>query len=237
MLAGINAALRVKGEEPIVLSRSDGYLGVLVDDLTTKNTNEPYRMLTSRCEHRLLMRHDNADRRLAPIGRRVGLIDDARWEELTRHWERVDAEIERLRTRRLSPEEANPALVEAGVKPLSEHATIAGLLQRGNVTYKLIETMSPPESPLCDDEALHAETELRYSGYIEKEERLASRMRGMDSVLIPEKFDYNGVKGMLAESRQKLLRFRPRSLGQALRISGVTPADVQLLAVAIKSFS
>jgi tRNA uridine 5-carboxymethylaminomethyl modification enzyme len=236
LLAGINAALAVKEEEQVVLSRSDGYLGVLVDDLTTKNTNEPYRMLTSRCEHRLLLRYDNADRRLCPIGRRVGLIDDARWDALTHQWDHADREIERFRTTKLPPsEEVNRALAAAGAEPLSEHAALAAMLRRRNVTYALLESLLPSDRPLGEDEAFHVETELRYAGYIEKEERVASRMKDMDNVLIPENFDYNDVKGMLAESRQKLLRFHPRSLGQALRISGVTPADVQLLAVTIKA--
>ncbi|MDR1621041.1 MAG: tRNA uridine-5-carboxymethylaminomethyl(34) synthesis enzyme MnmG [Synergistaceae bacterium] len=236
LLAGINAALEVKEKEQVVLRRSDGYLGVLVDDLTTKNTNEPYRMLTSRCEHRLLLRHDNADRRLSPIGRRVGLIGDGRWETLTRRWERADEEIQRLRTTRLAPsQEVNRALEKEGAEPLSEHTTLAAMLRRKNVTYRLLKSLSPPDCPLDEDEVFHTETELRYAGYIEKEERTASRMKDMDNVLIPEGFDYDGIKGMLTESRQKLSRFRPRSLGQALRISGVTPADVQLLAVAIKA--
>jgi tRNA uridine 5-carboxymethylaminomethyl modification enzyme len=236
LLAGINAALGVKGGEPVVLNRSDAYLGVLVDDLTTKSTDEPYRMLTSRCEHRLLLRWDNADRRLSPIGRRVGLIDDARWEALTRRWERTDGELERLCSTRLAPtEEVNRVLTGAGAGPLSEHTTLAAMLRRGNVSYRLVESLSPPEVSLEEEEAFHAETELRYAGYIERQERTASRMKDMDNVLIPDGFDYDGVKGMLAESRQKLSRFRPRSLGQALRISGVTPADVQLLAVSVKT--
>jgi tRNA uridine 5-carboxymethylaminomethyl modification enzyme len=236
LLAGINAALEVQEKEQIVLGRSDGYLGVLVDDLTTKNTNEPYRMLTSRCEHRLLLRYDNADRRLSPVGRRAGLIGDDRWDALTRQWESADREIERLQATKLAPsEEVNRLLAEAEAEPLKEHTTLAAMLRRRNVTYKLLESFLPPERLLGEDEAFHVETELRYAGYIEKEERTAARMKDMDNVSIPERFDYNEVKGMLTESRQKLLRFRPRSLGQALRISGVTPADVQLLAVAIKA--
>jgi len=235
LLAGINAALSAAGEEQIVLSRSDGYLGVLVDDLTTKSTSEPYRMFTSRCEHRLLMRYDNADRRLSPIGRRVGLIGDARWEALTRKWEREDAEIERLSNTRLAAsDEINKILFEAGAEPIYEHTLLAAMLRRKNVTYEMIEALLPPEKKLYEDEAFHVETELRYAGYIEKEKRTASRMESMDNIFIPEQFDYDGVKGMRSESRQKLLRFQPRSLGQALRISGVTPADVQLLWVAIK---
>ena len=239
LLAGINAALCAKDREPIVLARNDGYLGVLVDDLTTKSTSEPYRMLTSRCEHRLLLRCDNADRRLSPLGRRVGLIDDARWEVLTRRWERTDAEINRFARTRLAPSaENNHTLEEAGAAPVSEHTTFSTMLRRRNVTYRLLrslETQSYPGEDLTEEEIFHVETELRYAGYIEKQERMAARMADMDSVLIPEDFDYDGVKGMLAESRQKLLRFRPRSLGSALRVSGVTPTDVQLLAVALKA--
>jgi tRNA uridine 5-carboxymethylaminomethyl modification enzyme len=239
LLAGINAALCVRGEEQVVLSRSEAYLGVLVDDLTTKSTNEPYRMLTSRCEHRLLLRHDNADRRLTPIGRRVGLIDDARWEEAARRWEREDAEIGRLERTRLAPgEEVNRILAEAGAAPLTESVTLAAMLKRKIVSYRLLGALGALEAgesgPLGDDEAFCVETVLRYAGYIEKQERLAVRMAGMDGTPIPEKFDYASVNGLLAESRQKLARFRPRSLGQALRISGVTPADVELLSVAIR---
>jgi tRNA uridine 5-carboxymethylaminomethyl modification enzyme len=245
LLAGVNAALRVRGDEPVVLSRSDAYLGVLVDDLTTKSTNEPYRMLTSRCEHRLLLRHDNADRRLTPIGRRVGLIDDARWEEAARRWEREDAETARLEQTRLVPtEEVNRILEEAGAVPLDGPVALAAMLRRKNVTYSLLKNLesalagaksaAEPGEPLGEDEAFCVETALRYAGYVEKQERVAARMAGMDNVQIPEKFDYESIGGLLAESRQKLVRFRPRSLGQALRISGVTPADVELLSVAIR---
>ncbi|MDR2522280.1 MAG: tRNA uridine-5-carboxymethylaminomethyl(34) synthesis enzyme MnmG [Synergistaceae bacterium] len=236
LLAGINAALAARGEESVVLGRAEGYLGVLADDLTAKNTDEPYRMLTSRCEYRLLLRHDNADLRLSPIGRRVGLIGDARWEELQRRWERSNAEIARLRASRLAPsDEVNGLLSEAGAEPISEHTSLTTMLRRRGVTYKLISSLSPPPSPLDEDEVFHAEAELRYEGYIKKERRAAARMADMDSVLIPEGFDYEKVKGLLTESRQKLSRFRPRSLGQALRVSGVTPADAQLLAVVLKA--
>lgn len=240
LLAGINAALGVRGEEQLVLSRAESYIGVLVDDLTTKSTTEPYRMFTSRCEHRLLLRHDNADRRLCPLGRRVGLIDDARWEELNRRWSRADSEILRLKTEKILPsEEINRLLEEADSDPLSEPVTGALMLRRRNVTLDLLGTLlsASGKEPvrLDEDDGFHVETELRYVGYIEKEERAAARMDSMDRVLIPEKFDYDSVKSLLAESRQKLSRFRPRSLGQALRISGVTPTDVQLLSVALKA--
>jgi len=169
----------------------------------------------------------------------VGLLGDARWEELTQKWERTDAEIERLSATRLAPsDEVNRALSVADAEPICEHTTLAAMLRRRNVTYELIKSLSPHEGAgqeLNESETSHISAELRYAGYIEKEKRTASRMGNMDNVLIPVQFDYNGVKGMRAESLQKLIHFRPRSLGQALRISGVTPADVQLLSIAIKA--
>ncbi|MBR1672182.1 MAG: tRNA uridine-5-carboxymethylaminomethyl(34) synthesis enzyme MnmG [Fretibacterium sp.] len=236
LLAGVNAALLVKGEEPLILSRSDGYIGVLVDDLTTKGTDEPYRMLTSRCEHRLLMRWDNAARRLSSFGRRAGLIDDGRWQELEQHWAAEDGELERLRAERVVPSERTEALCrEAGAEVLSEPMTAAKFLQHRGVTYTLVAALTPPPSPLRLEEAAHVETELRYAGYLEKEARVAARMADLEGTLIPEGFDYGSVSGLSAESRQKLQRFRPRSLGQALRISGVTPTDVQLLSVMVRA--
>ncbi|GHS85106.1 tRNA uridine 5-carboxymethylaminomethyl modification enzyme MnmG [Synergistales bacterium] len=241
LLAGINAALSARDEPPVVLSRRCAYLGVLVDDLTTKDTNEPYRMLTSRCEHRLLLRHDNADRRLTPIARRLGLISDAKWEEATTRWARVDAFIDMCEHVRVSPDKANAALSLGGAEPLSESATYAQLLRRKNVNYKLLNGIRPEreaggEKWLDDEEeALCAETAIRYAGYIERQEKTARRMDRFDGALIPETFDYASVRGLLAESRQKLVKFRPRSLGAALRISGVTPTDVELLSVAIKA--
>ena len=232
LLAGINAALSVKGEAPLILGRADGYLGVLVDDLITKGTDEPYRMLTSRCEHRLLMRWDNAARRLSPFGRQVGLIDDVRWRELERHWAAEDRELERLTGTRLVPSERTEALcLERGAEVLSEAVTAADFLRHRGVSYSLITELAPPECPLEPEEASHVETELRYAGYLEKEARVAARMADLDGALIPEGFDYASVPGLSAEGRQKLAHFQPRSLGQALRISGVTPADVQLLSV------
>ncbi len=236
LLAGINAAMYVKNAEPVVLSRSEGYLGVLVDDLTSKSTREPYRMLTSRCEHRLLMRYDNAAQRLSPIGRRVGLIDDAKWEALTLSWGRTSEEISRLGRTRIAPTEmALTVFQENGLEFPEMGGLASDLMRRSGVTYRIIESITPPSEPLDEDEAFHVDTELRYAGYIEKENRLADRMKSMDNVLIPENFDYNILKGLLSESRQKLEKFRPRSLGQALRISGVTPADVQLISVYLRT--
>ena len=233
--AGINAALQAKGQEPLVLSRSDGYLGVLVDDLATKGADEPYRMLTSRCEYRLLARWDNAAHRLCALGRRVGLIDDARWAELERRLAAEEREMERLERVRILPADSRGELCRRmGVKELAEPVSAADFLRHRGVTYELVAALTPPEEPLDADSALHVETVLRYAGYLEREARAAERMAAMDGVLIPEDFDYDSVRSLSAESRQKLMRFRPRSLGQALRISGVTPVDVQLLSVVLR---
>ena len=236
LMGGINAALSVRGEEPLVLRRDEAYTGVLIDDLVTKGTNEPYRMLTSRCEHRLLLRHDNADRRLAPIGRRLGLIGDDRWNALLRRWERRDREAERLRSVKLAASDAlNERLREAGTAPVAESVTAAELLKRPEVTYALVAAFIPPESPLDGEDIRCVETEIKYAGYIGRQERAAAQLSRMDHAKIPDDFDYASVPGLLAESRQKLERVRPMTLGQAGRISGVTPADIQLLSIVLET--
>ncbi len=232
LLAGINAGLFVKEQEPLILSRSDGYLGVLIDDLTTKSTDEPYRMLTGRCEHRLLMRWDNPDHRLVNFGRRVGLISDAKWEIIQERFSNERNEIERLNSTRLTPSDQISALCnEYEAEILSESISASEFLKHRGVTYDLIEKITPPDKKLNADEKFYVETELRYAGYLEKENRLASRMQDLDNVKIPDDFDYDSVKSFRAECREKLKRFKPSSLGQALRISGVTPVDVQLIQV------
>ena len=232
LLAGINAALSVKGEEPVILGRDEGYLGVLVDDLTTKSTDEPYRMLTGRCEHRLLLRWDNAAHRLAHHGRRSGLIDGEHWESLQERFAREERETRRLRAEKVRPSNEVIALCsEYGAEVPGEAMTLAEWLKHRGVNYELVSRISPSHEELSREEIAHVETELRYTGYLEREARVAERMKGFDGAKIPEGFDYGSVKGLRAESRQKLEHFRPESLGQALRISGVTPVDVQLISV------
>lgn len=232
LLAGINAALKIRGEPPLILSRGEAYLGVLVDDLVTKGTKEPYRMLTSRCEHRLLLRHDNAGRRLSPIGRRLGLIDDRRWSALLSSWKRVDDEIERLKGAKIQPSEGlNRALTEAGSAALTETVAAADLLRRPGVPYGLVEKFSPSPAPPLGEETGALEVEIKYAGYIERQNRQVARLAKMEEVRLPEDLDYSAVPGLLSESRQKLEDLRPVSLGQAGRISGVTPADIHLLSV------
>lgn len=232
LLAGINAALFVKGEEPLILGRDEGYLGVLVDDLTTKSTDEPYRMLTGRCEHRLLLRWDNAAHRLAHHGRRVGLIDDSRWAFLEEKFSREERETNRLKNERVKPSaELEELCKEYDAEVISEAMTLAEFLRHRGMNYELIEKISPSHEKLTREEIAHIETELRYTGYLEREARVAERMKNFDSAKIPDNFDYDSVKGLRAECLQKLKHYRPETLGQALRISGITPVDVQLISV------
>lgn len=232
LLAGINAAMYANDREPLTLGRDEGYLGVLVDDLTTKSTDEPYRMLTGRCERRLLLRWDNVAHRLAHYGRDVGLIDDSRWAYLEARFEREDEEIARLKSEKISPSaETEKLCAEYDAERLSETMTLAEYLRHRGVTYELVEKLSPSPYELGREEMAHVETELRYTGYLEREERVEGRMKNLDGAKIPADFDYDSVRGLRAESLQKLKRYRPESLGQALRISGVTPVDVQLISV------
>lgn len=238
LLAGINASLKARGEEPLVLGRSESYIGVLVDDLVTKGTNEPYRMLTSRCEHRLLLRHDNADRRLAPVGRRLGLLDDDRWNRLRSGWKRIDDELERLAQVKIHPSDAlNRELAALDSAPISEVAFAVELLRRPGVPYSLVEKFSPSPDAPRGGEALALEVEVKYAGYIERQGRQVARMERMEHVTLPGDMDYGKVPGLLAESRQKLETVRPRTLGQAGRISGVTPTDIHLLSVWLNALS
>lgn len=232
LLAGINAAMYVKGEEPLTLGRDEGYLGVLVDDLTTKNTDEPYRMLTGRCEHRLLLRWDNPAHRLSHYGRKAGLIDDSRWAFLEARFSRENEEISRLKSTKISPSKEIEDICESyGAEILSGTMTLADYMKHRGVTYELAEKLSPSPLELTWEERAHIETEVRYTGYLERENRVAARMKNLDGAKIPDDFDYDSVKGLRAESLQKLKRYRPESLGHALRISGVTPVDVQLISV------
>ncbi len=219
LLAGINAAMHVLERDPVIIGRNEGYLGVLVDDLTTKSTNEPYRMLTGRCEHRLLLRWDNCAHRLSHYGRKAGLIDDSHWAFLEKRFRNEDEEISRLKTTKIIPSQ------DIGKISLADY------LKHSGITYETISSLSPSEKALTSEEIAHIETELRYTGYIERENKVAERMKNLDKAKIPEDFDYDSVKGLRAECLQKLKHYRPDSLGHALRISGVTPVDVQLISV------
>jgi tRNA uridine 5-carboxymethylaminomethyl modification enzyme len=237
LIAGVNAALALKGEEPLVLGRHQAYIGVLIDDLVTKGVEEPYRMLTSRAEFRLLLREDNAHERLTPVGYRLGLVPEEVMEKVEERHQAVEAELERLRTTRLKPSErVNALLREAGSSPLDgEGATLYQLLKRPEVSYELLRRLEDGSGQEPVDEAVAArvEVEVLYEGYLARQARDVARLERLEAQPIPEDFDYARVPGLSSEARQRLEAVRPRTLGQASRISGVTPAAVSLLSVAL----
>jgi len=237
IMAGINAARKVQGKEPVILSRAQAYIGVLIDDLVTKGTNEPYRLLTSRAEYRLLLRHDNADLRLTPIGYEIGLISEERYRRFLDKKKKVEDEIERLKTVRLKPEEAQPLLDMAGSAPVLNPVDLASLLRRPEVTYAMIEAVSPPPVKLTEEMKEQVEIQIKYAGYIEKQLQQVERLNKMESKRIPEDIDYYAVHGLSTEAKQKLTAIRPISIGQASRISGVSPADLSVLLVHLEHYN
>jgi len=235
LIAGINAALAARGAEPLVLDRSQAYIGVMIDDLVTRGTAEPYRMFTSRAEYRLLLREDNADLRLREVGRRLGLVNDAQWARFERKRERIETERKRLDATVIVPrEDVNRALTEAGSSALRDAVTLAELLRRPEVPYNLVGERWPADEPVPADVADEIETQIKYEGYIKREEEAVARFRRMEGLRIPEGFEYAGLNGLSAEVVEKLTRVSPRSLGQAARIPGVTPAAVAILQVHVR---
>lgn len=231
LLAGINAALEVLGKEQIILKRSDGYLGTLVDDLVTKGTNEPYRMMTSRSEYRLLLRQDNADRRLTPIGHKVGLISDERYARFLEKKEMTDKEIERLEKTFVSPTVADPFLEKHGLTTVATGVSLADLLRRPALSYKELAEIDADRKELPREVAMTAEISIKYDGYIKRQIAEVERRSKLESKKIPEDTDYSGIKGLRIEAVQKLSQVRPLTIGQASRISGVSPADISVLLI------
>ena len=230
LIAGINAARSIAGEEPLILRRSDGYIGVLIDDLVTKGTEEPYRMMTSRAEYRLVLRQDNADLRLTPRGRAVGLVTDERWARFTAKRGAIDAALRLLRERRLSPSaETESVLADAGISPLRVPMSLFALLSREG-DYRVLAALFDLPA-LADDVREEVEITARYDGYIRKQEEQIARMERLESRRIPAEFDYAAVTSLRLEAAEKLSAVRPRSIGQASRISGVSPADISVLLV------
>lgn len=236
LIAGINAALAVRGEEPFTLSRSDSYIGVLIDDLVTKGTEEPYRIMTSRCEYRLLLRQDNADLRLTERGRGIGLVSDKRYEHYTNKRQAIAEERERLHATKLRAEAVNPILESLGKSVIRESMSLEELLKRPELTYELLAPVDTGRPKLSHDVLLHLETEIKYAGYIRKQVAEIERFEGLEKLRIPEALDYDGIMNLRTEARQKLKKVCPESIGQASRISGVSPADISVLMVAIEQF-
>ena len=232
LMAGINAALKIKGEEPLVLPRSSSYIGTLIDDLVTKGTNEPYRMMTSRSEYRLLLRQDNADMRLTPYGRRVGLVSDEQWEFFTARKDAIHSEIERMRKTVIRPsEELNRVLEESGTSPISVPTQLSELIKRPQLDLEKLEKFDTLRPVLKKSVAFAAQTEIKYDGYVKKQLAEVKRNEKTEERKIPESIDYTKIKGIRIEAMQKLEKIRPMTVGQASRISGVSPADISVLLI------
>lgn len=235
LMAGINAALKIQGQNPLILSRSEAYIGVLIDDLVTKGTAEPYRMFTSRAEYRLILREDNADMRLRDKGRMIGLVSQKDYEIFLEKRSAISSEISRLKKTRIKPSsEVNGLLKGLGTTEIEREITLDQLLKRPEVGYFDIAKLSPPELPLSSDAAEQVEIEIKYDGYIERQMRQIERMAALEERRIPDDMDYDSIVGLGSEVRQKLKAVRPATLGQASRISGVTPAAISLLIVAME---
>ncbi len=232
LVAGINAAMKLLGKEPLVLSRASSYIGTLIDDLVTKGTNEPYRIMTSRSEYRLLLRQDNADERLTPYGYRVGLIGDARYARFLEKQRMIQDEIARIARTVIPPsEETNRLLAELGSAPLQSGAHLCELLRRPELTYENLAPLDPKRPILPYAVASGAEIRVKYDGYIRRELAEVKKLQKLEEKLLPEDIDYAAIGGLRIEARQKLEKIRPRSLGQAMRISGVNPADISVLMI------
>ena len=231
LVAGINAARRVKNLPSIILPRSGSYIGTLIDDLVTKGTNEPYRMMTSRSEYRLLLRQDNADLRLTPIGYEAGLIDEARYQAFLEKKEAQEAEKERLEQTFVSPTVANPLLEEIGETLLKSGASLANLLRRPAVTYDLLAKIDANRPNLPYSVRLSVETDTKYKGYTDRQLADVERQKKLEAKALPEDIDYKQIKGLRLEAAQKLSNIRPKTIGQAARVSGVNPADITVLMI------
>ena len=232
LIAGINASQKIKGKEPVILDRSQGYIGVLIDDIVTKGTNEPYRMMTSRAEYRLLLRQDNADLRLTEIGHEVGLISDERYQKFLNKKANIEKEIQRLKDETVKPtEKVNELLKKYGTTELSTGIKMSELLKRTELDYNKLTPIDENRPELTLQEKEEVEIQIKYEGYIKMQEAQVEKFKKLETKLLPEDLDYEQIKGLSLEARQKLNKFKPRSIGQASRISGVSPADISVLLI------
>lgn len=236
LIAGINAALTVQGKEPLVLKRSDGYIGVMIDDLVTKGTLEPYRLLTSRAEYRLILRHDNADMRLSEIGHDIGLLSDERYQAFINKQVAVEAEITRLKGIRLKPTpELQAFLAEKNSTQLRDGFLFADLLKRPELDYDSLYPFAPLEEPLSSDVTRQVEIQIKYDGYINKAYSKVEKLKRLEEKRIPENIDYDSINGIANEAKEKMKKIQPETIAQASRISGVNPADISVLMVHVQS--
>jgi tRNA uridine 5-carboxymethylaminomethyl modification enzyme len=238
LMAGINAALRVKREESFILNRTEAYIGVLIDDLVTRGTNEPYRMFTSRAEYRLLLREDNADIRLRGKGCRVGLVSRKKYEKVKAKKEMIRLELDRLGSSKIFPTQgANEKLVQLGTKPIKAPLSLRGLLRRPEVTYGKLKILDKESCKVEREIARQVEIQIMYDGYIERELQQVEKFKKMENLKILPDFDFQNIPGLSSEVREKLSKIKPHSLGQASRISGITPAAISILMIHLRRLS
>lgn len=239
IIAGINAALKIQGKPELILKRSDGYIGVMIDDLVTKGTIEPYRLLTSRAEYRLILRHDNADMRLTEMGRAIGLVDDERWQRFETKKYQFENEMKRLDSIKLKPvKETNEKVAGLGFKPLTDAVTAKEFLRRPEVSYQDVVNFIGPAAEELDDKIIELiETEIKYEGYISKALDQVEKMKRMEEKRIPANIDWDDIDSIATEARQKFKLINPETIGQASRISGVNPADISILMVYLEGKS
>lgn len=236
LMAGINAALQVKEEEPFILNRSQAYIGVLIDDLVTRGTNEPYRMFTSRAEYRLVLREDNADLRLGEYGYKLGLVSEQEYERLQLKRKNIQQELQRIQKTVIKPEEANRHLERWQSSAIGHPVKLSLLLKRTELQYQHIQELSPPPEPLDAEVIQQVEIETKYEGFFQRQMREIEKFKKIEEMKIPQDFDYEQMKPLSREVREKLARFRPLSLGQASRISGITPAAISILMVYVHKY-
>ncbi|MCD3291351.1 tRNA uridine-5-carboxymethylaminomethyl(34) synthesis enzyme MnmG, partial [Clostridium botulinum C/D] len=238
LIAGINAALKLKGEKPLILKRSDAYIGVLIDDLITKGTQEPYRMMTSRAEYRLLLRQDNADLRLTEMGRKIGLVKDERYNKFTKRKNDIESEIERLKSIQITnKQEVNKFLENINSSALKKPISLYELIKRPELNYFVVEELDDNRPKLPRDVQEQVNIISKYEGYIQKQLEQVDQFKKLENRLIPKEFDYTEVKGLRKEAIQKLDKIKPVSIGQASRISGVSPADISVLLIVLEQYN
>lgn len=232
LVAGINAARKIQGKPPMILSRAESYIGTLIDDLVTKGCSDPYRMMTSRSEYRLVLRQDNADERLMPIGHENGLIDEHQWQRFMERKRQKEAEIKRLQNTTIAPSEALSGFLEShGTAPIKTGVRLSELLCRPQLDYASLAPFDPQRPQLSADIVLKVETELKYKGYIDRQLQQIEKMKQLENKQLPEDMDYGKINGLRLEAVEKLQKIRPHSVGQAARISGVSPADISVLLI------
>ena len=238
LIAGINATQKIKGKEPLILDRTEAYIGVLIDDIVTKGTNEPYRMMTSRAEYRLLLRQDNADLRLTEKGYEIGLISKERYAKFLDKKQKIETEKKRLEDTIVKPtQEVNTFLKEHGTSELTTGSRLSELLKRAEITYDSLAIIDKNRPELGEQVKEEVEIQVKYNGYIKMQEEQVEKFKKMEKKLLPEDLDYNSIKGISLEARQKLNKHKPNSIGQASRISGVSPADISVLLVFLRTLS